>query len=175
MKSLLLITMFLPLLLPAQIQKSKERNPLDGSKFITYKLKGKTGEALPITLTKYQITEDLEPCEFSFVQEITLQQYLKGEAVLSVELMMKDGSIIEFDDWHLQHTRMQMAFTGTGYRATVTSIVTKELINYLQKAMGIRVNRYGEGLRFYDDPDGKDAKEFTALVKFFKSEIAEFK
>ena len=33
--------------------------------------------------------------------------------------------------------------------------------------MRIRVNRYGKGLRFYDDPEGKEAKEFIALVKFF--------
>lgn len=174
MNYVLLTALLFPLLLEAQVEKLKERNPLDGSKFITYKIKGNGEEPLPITLTKFKKTEDNEPCAFSFVQEISLQQYLKGERVLTVELLMKDGSIIEFDEKHLNNTRMQTAFTGSGYRATVTSIITKELINLLQKSMGVRVNKYGEGLRFFDDPEGKDAKEFTALIRFFKSEIAEY-
>lgn len=171
MKYVLLITLISPFFLKAQIQKIKEVDSIYGSKYITYKLKGREGDLLPITLTKYKRSDDGPNYEFSFVQEISLQQYLRTEQITSIELMLKDGAIVSLNDEQLKLARIQVSFTGNGYKAQITSLLTKELMSILQKAKGIRANQYGEGLKFYDDPNGEDAKEFLALVKFFKSEI----
>lgn len=175
MKYALLFSLFVPMLLTGQIQKTRENDPIYGAKYVTYKLLGKDGDLLPITLIKYKNTDDHPPYEFSFVQEISLQQYLKAGGVTTVEVLMKDGRIIPLDEEQLEITTLQVAFTGKGYKALVTSELTNKLINLLQKARGIRVNQYGEGVKFYDDPNSEDAKEFAALVKFFKSELFDIK
>ena len=175
MKYALLFSLFVPLFLVGQVQKTREPDPLYGVKYVTYKLIGKDGDLLPITLIKYKNADDHPPYEFSFVQEISLQQYLKAGEITTVELLMKDGRIIPLDEEQLKLSRLQVSFIGNGYKALVTSELTNRMINLLQKARGIRVNQYGEGVKFYDDPNSEDAKEFAALVKFFKSELIDIK
>lgn len=168
MRYTILLFIVFPIIGYAQIQKNRETEPVYGVKFITFKLKGKGGDLLPITLTQYKNEEKGSGLEFSFVQEINLPQYLQANSVTSLEIFLKDGSVIPLDDEQLKSTQLQASYTGNGYKATVTSLLTKDLLNLLHKAWGIRVNQYGDGVRFFSDPNGQDAKDFLSLVKFFK-------